>query len=454
MRLATLLCMLLFAGCATEPTTESPSADPEPEAPEVERPNWVENAVLYEVSVRSFTEEGTFQAIIPRLDALKAMSVTTIWLMPIHPVGEAERKGRLGSPYSVRDYRAVDPAFGTLEDFRALVDATHERGMTLILDWIANHTARDHAWTQAHPDWYTQDEAGTIVHPEGTDWTDVADLNYDNPAVHEAMAAAMQYWVETFEVDGFRCDVAGMVPEAFWQETLSQLRTLKPLMLLAEGDDPWLHEAGFDLTYGWNTFHALKDVWDGAPPDSLYAKLEAEQALYPPDALRLRFITNHDETSWDEAAVTMYDGVEGTKAAMAVAATLPGVPLLYNGQEVAAPQRMNLFEDEKIDWALNPELREFYTALLGLSRNSEALRMGSFRPLSAGDDVIAYIREHESERVLVVVNPRASEQEVVLPEAALGTAMQDVFTDAEASTAFALAPYGIRLFRGLAARAD
>ena len=454
MRFSALLCVLLFAGCAADPATETPAVDTDSVAVEVERPNWVENAVLYEVFVRSFTEEGTFQAIIPRLGALKAMGVTTIWLMPIHPVGEAERKGRLGSPYSVRDYRAVDPAFGTLEDFRALVDATHERGMTLLLDWVANHTARDHAWTQIHPDWYTQNDAGAIVHPEGTDWTDVADLNYDNPAMHEAMQAEMQYWVEEFGVDGFRCDVAGMVPEQFWRAAIAELRAVKPLMMLAEGDDPWLHEAGFDLTYGWNTFHALKNVWSGASPDSLYAQLEAEQAAYPADALRLRFITNHDETSWDEAAVTMYDGVEGTKAAMAVATTLPGVPLLYNGQEVAAPQRMNLFEDEKIDWSLNPDLREFYTALLGLSRNSEALRAGSFTPISAGANVIAFVREHETERVLVVVNPRSSEQDVVLPEAALGTAMQDVFSNVEASTAFSLAPHGIRVFRGLAARAD
>lgn len=442
-----LLPLLLVTACAPDP---APEPDGPPTQTAAEQPSWVKNAVLYEVFVRSMTEDGTFRAIIPRLDELKAMGVTTLWLMPIQPVGEVERKGRLGSPYSIRDYTAVDSTMGTRDDFKALVDAVHSRGMHLILDWVANHTAHDHPWTAEHPEWYTQDEAGTILHPDGTDWTDVADLNYDAPGLREAMLADMRFWVDSLGVDGFRCDVAGMVPRDFWATAIPELRAIKPLMLLAEGDDPWLYEVGFDLTYAWNTFRAVQHIWDGASPDTLFAALDTERTRYPDGSLRMRFITNHDETSWDEAAVTMYNGVQGTKAAMVIAATLPGVPLLYNGQEVAAAQRMNLFEDEKIDWTLHPELRDFYAAILGLSRNSRAIRRGSLTRVEAGPDVVAYLRQHEQERVLVVVNVRNAEREVQLPAAALGAAMQDVITAAPADTTLTLAPYGFRLFRGMA----
>ncbi|MDX1419836.1 MAG: alpha-amylase family glycosyl hydrolase [Rubricoccaceae bacterium] len=443
-RLLLLALVAVLAACAPP----APSTVPETAlsaAPA--RAAWVDDAVLYEVFVRSATPEGTFRALIPRLDSLQAMGVTTLWLMPIHPVGEARRKGRLGSPYSVRDYRAVDPAFGTLDDFRALVDAVHARGMTLILDWVANHTAFDHAWVTAHPEWYTQDADGTIVHPEGTDWTDVADLDFSEPALRDAMIAEMRYWVEAFGVDGYRADVAGLVPQDFWAEAIATLREVRPVLMLAEGNDAWLYEVGFDLTYAWNTYRALLDIWEGAPPDALYETVAEEDERFPPGALRLRFITNHDETSWDDAAVVKYGGVEGTQAAMVVAATLPGVPLLYNGQEVAAPQRMNLFEDEKIDWSLNPQLRGFYATLLQLSRESRALREGLFAPLALGPDVIAYTRRHGDERVAVVVNPRTEPQPVALPEGALAPAMRDVFTGEAPAASFTLPPHGFRVYR-------
>ena len=448
-----VLLALAVAACAPDPEPSAPAASAD-RAPE--RPRWVENAVIYEVFVRSFTPEGTFRAMIPRLGELKALGVTTLWLMPIHPVGEANRKGRLGSPYAVRDYRGIDPAYGTAEDFQALVDAVHDREMTLILDFVANHTAWDHPWVAAHPEFYTRGPDGAVpVAPEGTDWTDVADLDYANAALRDSMAAAMAYWVETFGVDGFRCDVAALVPADFWQAAIPRLRALKPVMMLAEAEEPWLHEAGFDLTYGWNTYNALKAVWGGQPADSLYAALAREEGAYPPGALRLRFITNHDETSWDAAAVRRYGGVDGTRAAMTVAATIPGVPLVYNGQEVASPRRLNLFENEEIDWKANPELREFYRGLLALTTSSRALRRGSFEPIAheADADVLLYAREHETERVVVAVNTRGAERTLRLPAAALGEAMRDVFTnEAPPDSALTLGPYGLRVYRGLAAR--
>ncbi len=445
-----LLCAaLLLVSCAPDPApAETPSGEP---AAASERAAWVGDAVIYEVFVRSFTPEGTFRAIIPRLDELKAMGVTTLWLMPIHPVGVENRKGRLGSPYAVRDYRGVEPAFGTKEDFRALVAAVHDRRMTLILDFVANHTAFDHPWVASRPDFYTRAPDGSVpTPPAGTDWTDVAELDFANPALRDSLTAAMRYWVEGFDVDGFRCDVAAEVPPEFWRDAIAELRALKPLLMLAEADEPALHAVGFDVTYAWGPFQALKAVWDGAPVDTLHAALAREQRAFPPGALRLRFVTNHDETSWDDAAVRRYGGPAGLQAALVAAYTLPGVPLVYNGQEVAAPQRLNLFEDEKIAWALNPAMRPFHTALLGLTASSRALREGTLEPVALGPDVLAFAREHDGERVLVVVNVRDRAQTVALPEAILGVAMQDVFTATSAAPTVALPPYGYRVYRGMA----
>jgi glycosidase len=325
--------------------------------------------------------------------------------------------------------------------------------MHLIMDWVANHTAADHPWTRARPEFYTRDSAtGAILPPAGTDWTDVADLDYASPALHDSMAAAMRYWVETFDVDGFRCDVAAMVPREFWARTTPMLREVRPLLMLAEAEEPWVHEVGFDLSYGWNTYNALRAVWGGAPGDTLAAVLDAERAAYPPRALRLRFVTNHDETSWQAAAVEMWGGVDGSRAAMTVAAALPGIPLLYNGQEVAAPQRLNLFEDEEIDWSGPPGLREYYVSLLSLVRNSRAVREGSMTwvPVSA-DGVLAFAREAAGERVLVVVNARAEPREVRFPPDAGGRAMQEVGSGTPRPDSLTLPPHGVRIYRGLAA---
>ena len=246
-----------------------------------ERPKWVDNAVIYELFVQDFTPEGTFEAIIPRLRELKKLGVTTLWLMPIHPYGVERKKGTLGSPYAVRDYFDVNPDFGTKQDFQDLVDAVHAEGMHIIIDFVANHTAWDNAWLAEHPEWYTRDSAGTITHPQGTDWTDVADLNYDNPDVRQAMKQAMKYWVEAFNIDGYRCDVAEMVPLDFWEDAIAEVRRIKPVMMLAEGEAPELHRTGFDLTYSWKLYGALKDVWNGAPASDFVRVLEEQKKAFP-----------------------------------------------------------------------------------------------------------------------------------------------------------------------------
>ncbi|MDX1531043.1 MAG: alpha-amylase family glycosyl hydrolase [Rhodothermales bacterium] len=412
----------VLTGCARRPAVEAPPP-----------PARVEANVLYEVFVRDFTPEGTFRAMIPRLDTVRAMGVNTIWLMPIHPVGVERRKGELGSPYAIQDYFAVNPRFGTEDDFRALVDAAHERGLRVLIDLVANHTAWDNAWVTEHPDWYTKDSTGAITHPPGTDWTDVADLDYSNPAVWEAMREAMRYWVEEFDIDGYRCDVAELVPLDFWAEAIAELRQIKPVLMLAEGADPALYDVGFDLTYAWDTYAALKEVWDGLPTGQLYEALEAEREAYDPADARLRFTTNHDETAWDAPPVVLFDGLDGARAASVVAITLPGVPLLYNGQEVGSEQRLPLFEQMAIEWDQNPEMRRFYDALLALRAESPALQYGALEPIdTAGPDVIAYYRMEAGEEALVLVNARDRAVEATLPDGA----------------AVPLGPYGWRVVTG------
>lgn len=408
MRLALVLLALLVAGCAPAPQPAAPSASA-----------LRADEVIYEVYVRSFTPEGTFRAVIPRLDEIRDLGVTTIWLMPIHPVGEERRKGELGSPYAVRDYLAVNPRFGTEADFRALVEAAHARGLKVIIDLVANHTAWDNAWVEQHPEWYTRDSTGAITHPEGTDWTDVADLDYDAPGLRAEMRRAMRYWVEDVGIDGYRCDVAELVPLDFWAEAIAELRAIKPVLMLAEGADPALYGAGFDLTYAWNTYGAMKEVWRGRSARFLVENVREERADYPPGAGRLRFTTNHDETAWDDTPIALFGGIEGAQAAAVLAATLPGTPLIYNGQEVGSTQRLPLFEQMPIDWDEHPAMRAFYENLLTIRAASTALLQGEFAPVEhdAPDDVVAFERVAGDEQALVVVNVRDRAVTVTLPSA-------------------------------------
>jgi glycosidase len=406
-----VLALALLAAC--DRPDPVPSADAAPSAERAARAD----TVIYEVYLRSFTPEGTFRAVIPRLEELQRLGVTTLWLMPIHPVGEVERKGTLGSPYSIRDYTAVNPEFGSMEDFRALVEAVHERGMTVILDLVANHTAWDNPWAESNPEWYVKGPDGAITHPPGTDWTDVAQLDFSNPELRAAMRAAMRFWVEEVGIDGYRADVAEMVPMDFWREAIAELRSVKPVIMLAEGADPELHAAGFDITYAWNTYHVLKEVWGGAPVDTLHAILAAEREAYPPGAGRLRFTTNHDETAWDDTPLALFGGTEGAQAAAVIAFSLPGIPLIYNGQEVGDTQRLPLFEQVPIEWDRDPTMRRFYERLLAERADRPALHRGGYEPVphAASADVLAFRRAAEGDTALVLVNVRDRGAAVDLP---------------------------------------
>ena len=441
-----------MAGCAESPSELEPAAA-EPRTVDG-RPAWIRDAVIYELFVPDFTDEGTFSAIIPRLGELKELGITTIWLMPIHPIGIEERKGVLGSPYAIRDFYAVNPEYGTKEDFRALVDAVHAEGMYLILDFVANHTAWDHPWTQTHPDWYTPGPDGGLsvpLSPEGTltDWTDVADLNYDNLALRAEMAGVMRYWVEEFDIDGYRCDVAEWVPFEFWKEAIAAVREVKPVLMLAEAGDPGLHRAGFDLTYAWPFYGTLKAVWEGASVTELRSLVQEIDATLPEGALRLRFTTNHDETAWDATPPQLFGGQEGARAASVLAHTMPGVPLLYNGQEIGQDTPVPFFEKSTYDWSQNPEMRAFFDAFFDFYAESTALRHGSFTAFAEDDDVMLFARTAATEQLLVAVNVRPHSEAVTLPTSLQGDQLMDVLRGEPvvSGQTLSLGPYEYRLLR-------
>ena len=423
---------------------ESAEAPLRPAGPSLQ----LSEVVLYEVFVRDYSVPGTFDGIRVDLDRIRDMGVNAIWLMPVHPVGQVNANGTHGSPYAVADYRDVHPEMGTLDNFKQLVDAAHERGMAIILDWVANHTAWDNPWIVDHPDWYSTDGSGNIIHPPGTNWLDVADLNYDSGDMQAAMLSAMKFWVNDVGVDGFRFDYAAGVPADFWQAVHSEWSG-DELILLAEGEEEWLHtQAGFDLSYSWTGLTALKQVL--VNQESAYRVGEAfltEQTWLPEGDLRLRFSSNHDETSWEAPAAVLYGGIEEAKVAQGISAFLPGVPMFYNGQEVGSIQYLNLFEKIPLDWTTHPDMEIWYSKLFGARSTHPALIDGeiTFRWLS--NVFVADRSTASGRRALLVANVRSSFQSPNLEM--YGDSMDDlvdIFTGDSFSTDLQLAPYELRLY--------
>jgi cyclomaltodextrinase len=367
--------------------------------------DWVRNAVIYELYVRSFSKEGTFKGVEGRLAELKSLGVDVLWLMPIHPVGEINRKGKLGSPYAVQDYYEVNEEFGTLDDFKSLVGAVHRLNMKIIIDLVANHTSWDSKLIFEHPEWFKKNEEGAIVSPN-PDWADVAQLNYGHHELRKYMIEMMKYWVRDVGIDGFRCDVAELVPTEFWNIARRELDKIKPVMMLSEGKLPEHHLEAFDLTYSWNVYDVLSNVIH----DSLSVKifddiLEKENYQYPRNSLRLRFNTNHDKNAWDAPAVKKFTPA-GAKATAVLVFTFPGVPLVYNGEEVGNPKSLSLFEKTDIDWSKDTGFRELYTKLAHLRREHSALREGDYRRVACSDSnrVFAFARKSGNDEVLSVIN--------------------------------------------------
>lgn len=366
---------------------------------------WVRRGVIYEIYTRSFSPEGNFAGIEKRLPDLNKLGVTILWLMPIHPVGLLNRKGTLGSPYSIQDYYAVNPEFGTLDDFKRLVKRAHEFGFHLIIDLVANHTAWDSKLIKEHPEWFTKDGAGNIISPN-PDWTDVADLDYSQPGLRRYILEMMKYWVRDIDIDGFRCDVSELVPTEFWENTRAALDSIKPVMLLSEGSFPEHHLKAFDATYSWNIYHALAPIMGGEKTArALDIELNREEVSFPKDALRLRFSSNHDENAWDAADVEKF-GIAGAKLAAVVVNTLPGIPLLYNGQEIGNRRKLGLFEKLSIDWKGGEEFRLLYSNLIELRKTQPSLFHGEMIRIPTTNDkrVYAFARVSGQHKFIIVYN--------------------------------------------------
>jgi glycosidase len=399
-----LVALFFLVSCTSQPK-ETPK--PKKVVPtEVRHPEWSRNANIYEVNIRQYTSEGTLKAFEAEIPRLKEMGVDILWLMPVNPIGVKNRKGTLGSYYSIQDYVAVNPEFGTMDDLKNVVKTAHDNKMFVILDWVANHTSWDHPWITEHPDWYKTDSTGKMVSP--FDWSDVAQLNYGNKALWEGMLSAMKFWITEADVDGFRCDVAGMVPVEFWNYSRAELDKVKPVFMLAEAEEPIHHFRAFDMSYAWELHHIFNEIAQGKKNalaiDAYYMK---QDTTFPADAYRMAFTSNHDENSWKGSE---YERMGPAVLCMAVMAnTLPGMPLMYTGQESAFTRRLQFFEKDSVDWK-NYELAPFYKELLGLKHRNQALWNGTWggemERIGTGSDstIMAFVREKEGDRIFVLAN--------------------------------------------------
>jgi cyclomaltodextrinase / maltogenic alpha-amylase / neopullulanase len=371
-----------------------------------QRADWVNSAVIYEIFPRDFSATGDFRGIEAQLPRLKKLGVTVLWLMPIHPVGQVKKKGTLGSPYSVRDYYGINPDYGTAADLKHLVQAAHAQGLKIIIDIVANHTAWDSVLMK-HPEYYKHDAAGHVISPV-PDWEDVAGLDYKNPELRKYMVDMLKYWLRDFDLDGFRCDAASMVPMDFWNEARRELEKVKPgIIVIAEANDAGLFQA-FDLDYAWPFHSTLTDVFEnGAPASALKDSWQKTREQYPKDAMEMRFSDDHDE----KRAIVRF-GERGALAASALVLTMDGVPALYNGMEVGDTAESGapaLFEKLPVFWQIGerrPEFLKFYTQMIALRSAHAALQQGATEWVSNSDQnrVLTFFRRGAGEEFLVAVN--------------------------------------------------
>lgn len=397
---------LPLAGCSAGSLAQT-SYEPQPYV-KVAAPEWTADAVIYQLNTRQFTREGTFKAAQEQLPRLAAMGVDIVWLMPIHPIGEKNRKGTLGSPYAVKDYRAINPDLGTEEEFRAFVEKAHELGLKVILDWVANHSAWDNPLTQQHPEWYSRSPEGEMMPPEGTDWFDVADFDYEQPALREYMTASLEYWVREFDIDGYRADVAGYVPPDFWETARARLEAIKPVFMLAEWETRDLHARAFNATYAWEWKEAMQRIArDGSGAGPVRGYFISQKVTWPHEAYRMMYTDNHDQNSWDGVASQIYG--PAYEAAIALSFTGHGIPLIYNGQEADLDRQLEFFEKDEIAWK-EGQYDGLFRKLIALKTQERALWNGGYGapmievPNSSSNDVYSFIRGSGKDRVFAVFN--------------------------------------------------
>jgi glycosidase len=376
---------------------------------QVKHPGWIKSANIYEVNLRQYTKSGTINEFRKQIPRLKKLGVDILWFMPINPIGEKNRKGKLGSYYSVKDYKAVNPEYGTMADFKAMVKEIHKLGMYVIIDWVPNHTSWDNKWTVNHPEYYSRDSSGKFLPPHGTDWTDVIQLNYQNKALRNEMINCLKFWIDSANIDGYRCDFAVGVPTDFWNEARFELDKVKPVFMLAEAEQPDHQYKAFDAGYGWEFHHLMHNVAKGektvADIDAYFAK---DSMTYAKNAIHMYFTTNHDENSWNGTEYEKFG--DGSKAFAVLYYTVPGMPLIYSGQEAGLNKRLLFFEKDTINWDTNKELAAFYKSLNRLKKEQSALwnaeNGARMKRIKTNNDskVFAFMRENEKGKVLVILN--------------------------------------------------
>jgi glycosidase len=380
----------------------------------VSHPEWMRQGNIYEVNVRQYTPEGTFNAFAKHLDRLKDMGVQTVWFMPINPISKVDRKGTLGSYYAVADYKAINPEFGNIDDWKNLVKTIHDKGMKVLIDWVPNHTGADNPWLKTHTDFYIKDSTGKPA--TMFDWTDTRVLDFKNEEMQDSMIAAMKYWVTETGIDGYRVDVAWNVPAQFWLRAIPQLKQIKnDMFFLAEGDRPYLLKSGFDAFYPWEMFHKMIDVAAGRRPAfALDSIKNMYDTMYPKEAIPLYFTSNHDENSWNKSDYGTFPGVVHAPFAVFTQTMAGTIPLIYSGQEEPLLEALPFFEKDTI--IFNKFGRAaFYKKLLELRKTNEALAIdASFKKINDGDPkaVYSYVREKNGKKVFVILNLSNTEQTI------------------------------------------
>ncbi len=442
--------LLAAAPLLSAPAPEREKAIPSAQFNAVGLPDWARGSTIYEVNVRQYSASGKFAAVTADLPRLKALGVDILWLMPIHPIGEAHRKGSLGSYYAARDYLAVNPEFGTDQDLRDLVNGAHALGLRVILDWVPNHVSPDNPLTKTHPEFFWRDEQGNLTPPHGTDWTDVVQFDFNAPGLLDYQADVLRHWVKDFGVDGFRCDVAWGLPTPFWNEVTKRVRAANPdAFFLAEAELPQQQVAAFNLSYGFDLHGTMNAIAQGKRSasgiDEAYAKIRAH---FPRGAALMVFTSSHDENSW---AGTEFDRMGAGYVPFAVLTfLLDGVPMIYNGQEVGLDRRLEFFERDPIVWPAGTHpMTRLYQVMTGLRHTHPALRTGApMRRLDTTDNATFYVVERAAgeRKVVGIFNLTPKDTKADLFDPALAGTWRDAFTG-ESVTLNALVPLDLKGWR-------
>ncbi len=428
--------VVLLGGCkTTQPNATNNPYQPQPYV-HLTHPEWSKNASIYQINTRQFTPEGTFKAAEAHLPRLKDLGVDILWLMPVNPIGEVNRKGSLGSPYSVKDYYAVNPELGTLDDFKHFVKAAHAMGFKVILDWVANHTSWDNVLKAEHPEWYERDYKGDFRPTPWWDWSDIIDLDYSQPGLRKYMTNAMKYWVEEVDIDGYRCDVAGFVPVDFWNQVRKELDAIKPVFMLAEWESRDLHANAFDMTYAWSWREKIHAITSGhADLNGLFVYYSWNESAFPKDAYRMTTVSNHDTNAWEGTQFETFG--DALPAVIVLSVVGEGMPQIYNGQEAGLDKRLAFFEKDEITWRPHP-IGDLYKTLLALRKQHTALWNGHWGATmqrvwnTEPNKVLSFVRENSEDKVLVLINFSDQPQTIQLQDPVLFAGeYEDVFAKQE-----------------------